>query len=212
MASLNQISEHICGLLGSPLNISLREQVKFSVKYYRAFLIRRDIERNGISHHYVQAFNVKLIPIDKGDTCVITIDCQILRTENKLPRSIRSKRGGTPFKYFGEVGGVEPYTFTELSELAFTFHNKYTANVKRYDIINDYGYIFNTNKVGVARIEDIFSNPEEAIDFCDDTACYTDDMEFPLPDDMIQTIVESIIKGEFKLIPSSNEVKINEDE
>lgn len=212
MPSLNQLSEHICGLLDQPNNIPLREQVKFSVKHYRASLIRRDVERNGLSHHYIQAFNVKLIAFDKADTCVASLDCQVLRTENKLPRSIRMKRGGIPFKYFGAIGGIESYTFTELSELTFTFHNKYTANIKRYDIINDYGYIFNTNKVGVVRIEDIFSNPEEAIDFCDDTACYTDDMEFPLPEDMIQTIVEGIIKGEFRLIPTDQQVKINIDE
>ena len=98
MATLNEISATICDALGKPFDGMLKQRVKFSIKYYRAMLIRRDAERNPMSKHNVQRMNVKLKKVDKADTCVVDIDCDVLRTEHKIPKPVRMN-SDSPFKY-----------------------------------------------------------------------------------------------------------------
>lgn len=215
MATLNQISERIAYALNEPLNTMLRENIKFSIKYWRSMLIRRDVAQNGLSDELLQRVNFNLVKVDKADACDFTIGCDyILRSEFKIPKPVRLKTDNV-FKFVGIFdlqGNLKPVTYTEFEEFRYTKFNRVTHNVIRYNYTNGYLYFFNNTLLKKATIQAIFADPAQANNACG-TECYNDDMEFPCPDDMIQQIFAGIISSEFpmKVKPISEEVEIDKE-
>lgn len=215
MATLNQISERIAYALNDPLNTMLKENLKFSIKYWRSMLIRRDIEKNGLSDEYLQRINIDLIKVDKADACDFTIGCDyILRSKYKIPKPVRVKND-VLFKFVGIFdlqGNLKPTTYTEFEEFRYTKFNRVTSNSIRYNYTNGYLYFFNNTMLKKATIQSPFSDPSQVNMSCD-SLCYDDDMEFPCPDDMIQQIFQGIIGGEFpmKVKPLSEEVDVEKE-
>lgn len=206
MPSLNQIAERIAYALNDPLNIMLKENIKFSVRYWRSTFIRRDIFANGMSPELCQRIYLDLKKVDKADSCNFNLnDCEILRTVNPVPSYIRWKNDVT-FKFIGTADG-QISTEVEYEEVPYTCYNKFTFNILRHCIVNQYIYIFNNTKLKKIALNHPFFDPYQANALC--SGCYTDDSEFPCPADMIQQIVQGIITGEFKVLnPKDEEVTI----
>lgn len=208
--TLNEIVDKIAADLREPNNYSLKENLKITVKYWRAEFLRRDITRNGISPYYLQSMVFTLSKVDKLDNCLVEDGCVILKTDIKLPESIRTA-SDFDFKYVGEVGGGKPFTYTEFEELQFTAYNKYTARVNRWALKNGYGYVFPIigqeqetiflPKFKFLEVESPFVNPEEIRQVCGETFnCLTmDDETFPIPTDMLRAISEGIIKNQLEI-------------
>ena len=210
MTTLNSISEHIAFLLKDPLNTQLRQNIKASIKYWRATLIRRDVTRNGLSDEFLQRIYVDLVKVDKADACNFNLDCLILKTKVEIPKPIRLNND-ILFKFVGSVDG-KPFTFVEYEEVAYTAYNKFTSKVIRYNYTNGYLYIFGNLKLKKLAIQAIFINPEEINKSCDDTDCYNDDKPFPIAEDMLQQIVQGILSTEFRLVnQGDDEVEIDTD-
>lgn len=211
MANLNEIADLVAGRLNDPLNEVLKEQIKFAVKYYRAFLIRRDITKNGMSNEFLQSIKVKLQRADKADSCIASLNCPILRSVNKIPNPIRLN-SDEAFKFVGSVGRQKSFTYTRLEELPFTNYLEFNTDEIRYEWMNGYLYIFNNLKLKYAELVAPYANPNKVKDDCDDIPCFNDDMEFPLGDDLLQTIITGLLSGEFKLRAiEDGQVEIEED-
>lgn len=208
--TLNQIAERVAYALNEPLNQMLKENIKFSVRYWRAMLIRRDIQANGMSDEFLQRVYIPLIKVDKADACNFNLgDCKILRSENKIPKPIRVKND-VLFKFVGTVDG-KSFTYTEYEEVPYTCYNRFTSKVIRYVYINEYIYIFNNDLLKQFAIQTPFVDPYKANTVCG-TTCFDDNSDFPCPDDMVQQIVSGILQGEFKLMnPIDKEVEVDED-
>lgn len=207
MASLNEIAERIAYAKNQPLNTMLRENLKFSIKYWRAMLIRRDIERNGLSDEFLQRIYIPLTKVDKADACNFAIGCdKILRTTNKVPKPIRVK-SDVLFKYVGTADG-KAFTYIEYEELFYREFNRFTSRTIAYTYINEFLYFFNNNKLKQVMVQSPFSNPSEVNIACE--GCYNDDMTFPIADDMIEAIVRGILSGEFatQIPPATEEVDL----
>jgi hypothetical protein len=210
LTTLNSISEHIAFLLKEPLNIELRQNIKASVKYWRAALIRRDVTRNGLSDEFLQRIYIDLIKVDKADACNFNLDCLILKTKIEIPKPIRLNND-ILFKFVGTVNG-KPFTFVEYEEIPYTAYNKFTSKVIRYNYTNNYIYIFGNTKLKKLAIQAIFSNPEDINTSCDILDCYNDDKPFPIAEDMLQQIVQGILSTEYRLInQGDDEVEIDTD-
>lgn len=208
MATLNQIAERIAFAQNQPLNIMLKENLKFSVRYWRAILIRRDIYANGMSDEFLQRIYIPLIKVDKADACNFDLDCvKVLRTAVEIPKPIRVKND-VLFKFVGTADG-KPFTYTEYEEVPYTCYNKYTSKSLRYAYINGFIYVFNNTLLKQLAIQTPFVDPYQANSLCE--GCFTDDSEFPCPEDMIQQIVQGIITGELRVIPVDEEVDIQSD-
>lgn len=211
MASLNKYAERLAYALNDPLNMMLRANLKFSIIYWRATLIRRDVQQNGLSDEFLQRFFFDLIKVDKVDNCNYTIGCDyILRSKYVIPKPVRLKTDVT-FKFVGVLDQKDNFkaaTYVEFEEFRYTEHNKYTPKVIRYNWTNGYFYFFTNTllKRGIAQA--ILVDPSSVASLCDEV-CYTDDSEFPLAEDMFQAIVQGILKGEFPIMnPQDTEVTI----
>lgn len=205
MASLNQIADSVSAALGDENNYSLKERIKFTVKYYRARFLRNDIEKNGLAKEYIIPIQAELILVDKLDSCYIELGCKILRTKNRIPKPLRLKNDSL-FKFAGSIDHSIIFTYTEAEELQFTKFNRFTSDVGRYWIFDYYVYVAFRKGFKWLGLDYVPLNPEEAIKLCD-KECYDDDMEFPLPEDMLVSIIQGMLKGEFAIL-NVNQVNV----
>lgn len=201
MATLNQIADYIAGSLKQPLNEELKRRIKFSVKAWRADFIKQDIERNGISGIYTQRLVLDLTKVDEIDSCKVEGECKVLRTVNKVPKPIR-RTDDVDFNFVGEADGSVSFTEASRNEVELFKYLKYTSTKRRYRYINGYIYIFNAKRMKYLGLEYAFENPEEAIQVCSSSTadnCYHDDMEFPLPLDMLNRMIKGMLEGEYQI-------------
>lgn len=210
MPSLNNIADTVAHELKQWDNYELKQRIKLKAKLKRAVFIRRDSERNSVSSQYLQRFRAELIQVDKLDNCVVQDGCIILRTKNLMPTTIRLNNYSDS-KFVGDLEG-NTWTETELEELKYTKYNRFTANVIRFARINGYRYIFNNRLVKWIVEEAAWENPEAAINFCDNTTCYTDDMEFPCGADLIDLIITEILKEELEVFGSVNRQQLQQQD
>jgi len=206
MASLKEISYNILnayrgGRSTNNEHISLR-QIMFNVKYYRALLLRRDFQRNGIfTRHVEQDLGcLELVRVNASQCCNLPIECSVSRTRLKLPRTIR-------FNYteaitsLSDVTGLNTIPMVNSNTVQFLPNDRFTKNEKKGYMIEDYLYIYNADGMDVVNIRGIFEDPEEVAKFdCGGQSCYDPDSDFPISMDLLKDLTDGILKGTFALV------------
>lgn len=209
MASLNEIVDSIAHRMGDPLNIMLRERLKFTVKAYRALFIRRNPQLSNFN--FYQKIVGELIPVDKADSCVVNVDCIVLRSKNKIPYTVRRDYLDVPFQTIGNADFTKIFISATPGELNYVKKLADTFNEPRYIFTNQYLYVYGNTKFGYFAIRDIFGEPDKVKDDCSDVPCYTDDSEFPLSMDYVALITDQIVQGELKILNPEEEIKIDKE-
>lgn len=209
--NLNQIAERIAFALDKPHDATLKENIKFSVNYWRALLMRRDVEKNGMSDTWLQKFHINLVKVDKADACNFNLDCvTVLRSSVPIPKPVRLKNDSL-FKFVGTVDG-KPFAQVEYEEVPYTCYNKFTSKDFRFAYINDYIYVFNNTKLKYLALQYAVEEPNKINLSCTAGTCYSDDLEYPCPADIVQQIIAGILVGEFRIIPITDEVEVNKEQ
>ena len=208
--SLRQYAELIALRLNQPFNEILIQSLKTSIKYYRALFLRQDIEKNGDSNMYYQHYIDNLIKVDEVDDCEIESGCTILRTKNPVPRPVRVKTT-EPFRYVGKVNRKSIFGLMEAHLIPFNEHNKYTAQINRYDYRNNYiyAYLHGADKlIKHILIDGIFMNPDEIVNRCANAVdCFEDVDDLYMGDDLLPRIISGIMQGELQMITDSKEIR-----
>ena len=208
MATLNEWVSIVADALDRAYDVDLKEDLKFSFKYYRALLLRRDIATNTASPLYFQTIQLQLQLVDSADSCYVETGCKMLRTILPVPMPVRLKSNDL-FKYVGTSDKLNRIAFgyIEFEQIANLKYNKYTSSFFKYNWTNSYIYIINTKKLGWIEVEGIWEDPSE-LKMCE---CYSDDNSFPIPMDMGTLIVQSLLNGEYKILRKDTEVKTIEE-
>ena len=214
MASLNKIAEEVLLAINKPFDFATHKRIKELIIQARAERIRQSVEKNGIDNIYVQSYNPNLVQVDIADSCNIDVGCLVLRTEFPIAQPIRYKTD-VPFLYVGSIDGKISYTYaSSTQEILSATKSKFMKHIPRYIYINGYLYIYNVKRVKYISIKAPYENPNIAYTNCSGI-CYNDDMEFPLPLDMINSIIKEIVSTGIliatKQLPEDEEVKINEE-
>lgn len=210
MSSLNSIVQEIAEAFGKHDDVVFKERIKFSVKYWRALLIKRDYERNTIDSSYYQTLCVDLSVTDLSDCCSVETGCTGMRSDLVLPDKIRIKRPA-PFSFVGTLKYKEiEHTPREFWADALC-KDWGTKGDMMYDVVNQKLTIANTTRLKKAIIKDIWFDPE-SLPIChssDQIVCY-DENEFPIPSEMITAIIDGIINQTMKIVnPNDRDVEIN---
>jgi len=207
--TLNEIAYNILNLVrggrSSNNDHISTSQIKFNVKYYRAMLIRRDFARNGIiTRHLEQDLGcLELIKVDASKCCNLPTECAVYRTVKKVPRTVRFNFSDA-ITHVGDVSGTGTIPIVDSNAVQWLPYDKYTKNKMKAYMIEDYIYIYNADGLKFINIRGIFEDPEDVALFdCDGSDCYNDDMDFPIPMDMLQTITQGIMSGELMMLASS---------
>ncbi len=200
--TLNEIAYNILNLVrggrSSNNDYISTSQIKFNVKYYRAMLIRRDFARNGIiTRHLEQDLGcLELIKVDASKCCNLPTECAVYRTVRFNFRD--------SITYVGDVSGTGSIPIVESNAVQWLPYDKYTKNKMKAYMIEDYIYIYNADGLKFINVRGVFEDPEDVAKFdCDGSDCYDDNMDFPIPMDMLQTITQGIMSGELMMLASS---------
>ena len=193
----NILNIHAGGRLSDDF-IPSYNQIAFMVRYVRAMFIRRDLDQNWNIHpDYSQDLGcISLTKADKAECCHFNLDCEILKTSVALPKFLRLKtRLGITY-----VGSIDKQTAFDLilpQRAPYIKYSKYTSAIPRAYYLNNYIYIPNNNDLEAINVRGILENPKDANSFlCDGASCYTEDSDYPLPEDMIQPLTEMVLSKE----------------
>jgi hypothetical protein len=215
MTSLNDIVYPVAHTLGRENDHAFIEKLKLEAVGYREVLIRRDAEKNGIDNSTIQTLGcVPLICVDIAECCTVKTKVNVLRTELKIPKPLRTK--DSSFYYFvGLATKRVPFTYLNHEELEFAEYDKYIFNYPRYSYRREYVYVFNPPVQSLTHIliESPFQNPQDAAKFnhCDESSCYSDDTSFYTPGDMVVTIREMLEKRFSQSPVIDPTIKVNEE-
>lgn len=141
---------------------------------------------------------VELIPASVHECpCLPPVGCEILRTKYPIPKPLTDLNSHL-IQSVTSIDGTIVFSEIGWIEKKYKSSNKYTANKPDYYIRNDYMYItVQRTKLKVISITGLFDDPLVAKNFptlcecidCDD--CISPlDMEFPIDNDMIDTLVD----------------------
>lgn len=207
--TLNEIAYNILNLVrgGRSSNndhISL-DQIKFNVQYYRAMYIRRDFTRNGvITRGLEQDLGcLELEKVDASKCCSLPVECAVYKTIKKIPKTVRFSFRDA-ITHVSDVTGIGTIPLVESHVVQWLPYDKYTKDKYKAYMIEDYMYVYNANGLGFINVRGVFEDPKDVALFdCDDSDCYNDNMDYPLPADMLQMITQGILSTELVMLSGS---------
>ena len=208
--SLNEIVSMLSERVGQPFNKSLQEELKVVINYKTSSFFKRLLEQNpGQRRFFLKDFSAQLTKVDKAD-CPVNIGCDVLRTVYEVPTPLRNNLN--IFDFVGTVNKMTGFTYSSPDQLPFLKHSKYTADLPKYFYIDKYIYIYNNLDLEWINIRGIFPDQRQLTNFlCNGAACYTDDDQFDMPEDMLNDVIRDILSIELRnMFPEQGEVKLDE--
>ncbi len=132
--------------------------------------------------------------------CLPPLGCDILRSKYKLPEPLTGLSGEL-IEWVRTIEKSIKIDYISINALNSQKGNKYTNKKLQYFIEDGYLYISTPTKLKVVSMRGLFEDPLEVEDFigycdeCEDCNKCRDYMEndFPLDNDMIDTLIEMIV-------------------
>jgi len=193
--SINEIVENLAFVLGDQYNMTLREALKHTVSIYREKLLREEDFNSGLNYNDFSQ-NIEM-PLEDWSHPI----CGTGKiTTEEIPLSIRFKnRGRVNYLYVGDSTFGHAYTQTSFVEYPFIMKLKHNVNALYYIIENGKMIILDNHKQCSLGIIGVFSEPQNAVKFCDNVETILDDNPYPLSGDLLARIRQGIISGDFPI-------------
>lgn len=211
LISLNQLVSLLASRAGQPFSTALQEEMKIVLNYKRADFFKKLINQNPFQRRFfLKDFEAELEVVDKA-RCPVEVDCDILRTVLTIPTPVRTNL--TLFEYVGDPDFSDSYSYANPEQIIlYSKYNKYTADKSRYFYSNGYIYIYGDLDLEYIGIRGIFDDPKQLEGFkCTGDPCYTDDDQYNIPDDLINSIIGDTLRVELRqLFSDSTEVEVGD--
>lgn len=195
MASLNQIATSIINELNQPNNFELLERIKDRIKFLGATILRRNIDKYGFGDELIIPLRFKLKEISIPSICENTYNstCKISETINPIPTLVRTNYKPL-FNYIGALDGLYPYYFTKEFNIPILKLQPIFANTVFATLHNNKIRIYNNTLIDIIEVHAVVIDKDNYIDECNNTTlCYSDDNEYILPYDIIDSIITTLI-------------------
>lgn len=203
------IKNLLSGGIGSDDEVISDSQLVFIINYYRAKLLKQDLDKgkNSLDSYVQNLGKVDLIKADVNECC--DIDACTLRTKDRLPKTVDSSQG-SKFTFVGLLNH-KPFQKYEFGAIYWSNANKWTGFDTKWYMQNNHIYIVNPSSplLKYINIQGVFEKPEEAVKYrtCDcesnEEECVdTLDIEYPIPAHHIDTIVKLIASTELTILTS----------
>lgn len=194
--------------VGQPFNVPLIKELKVILNYKRADYFQQILDKHPEQRKYfLKDFTVELEETDKAEC--ITSGCTIRKSILKVPLPVRTK--DTLFDYVGDADKQSSYRYmTPDQSLLSSSTARYTATRPSYYYANGYIYIYNDDDIEYINVRGVFSDPSQLSSFkCGTTPCYTDNDSFEMPEDIVNTMVQDVLKNELRnLMHELGEVEV----
>jgi hypothetical protein len=213
--SLNEIVSSLAARVNKPFDNGLMAELKHIVRYKRSSMMRDYLIAVGMRDWFLQTFNAKTVKLSASECAEFPTDCYVVRTECKIPAPFVDPRVKTPaamFEYVGHISGYQAYAYLDSSYMSVLKHKPYTSGKRKWFYQNGYIYIVNEIVTGAIPPEPSFNNGDSIkvrgvfndylndinCDICDASGntCEKDDAAFPVPPELLDKIVQSILSIE----------------
>lgn len=181
----------------NPIEFKIEDsQILFWCNEIRSMLISQAIQkRQDISDIWIQTINcLELMQVDGSECCDQTSGCYVLRSVNKIPRTVEINGDNTILRVTTIKGNVIPKS--NVFEYKYTKYAKYSKISRRWYIKNDYLYIENDAFLKYVNIDLLAENPADLINYndCSNDACFTMDSDYPCSLKMANDITNIVLK------------------
>ena len=166
----------------------------------RAMLISQAIsKRQNISTVWLQTPVIKLAPVDSSLDKQNPLDCYILRSVNKLPRTIETYDDNNIISVT-TIDNAKTFTKTNVFRSRTSKYSRFTGLRPKYYLLNDFLYIQNTELIEELLVTGIFENPREVGRFMtqQNQEIWSVDSQYPISNKMEKDII-SIVFNEHVL-------------
>lgn len=114
----------------------------------------------------------------------------------------------------GDPDKTDGYTYTTPDQLVWilNYGSKYTEDRPKYFYANGYVYVYTNDNMESLAIGGIWPDQQQLKDFkCDDVPCYTDDDQYDIPDDLVNIMVQDVLRNELRILlaPEQGEVAVD---
>ena len=171
-------------------------QIGFIVDYKRAQYLRQDQTKNWFDMDtvYQDLGVLEMEEVDSAECCCFESGCTIYRTVKEIPQLLRYN-----LKYAIKVNAINKTKRFELvlpERFEFINYTKFGRLTTPIYFLNNRLY---TQDLAALNARGVLARPDDAKEFqCGNSECFNDDMEYPLPADMITLITQDIMGMEIK--------------
>ena len=197
-----------------------RRQIGFWIINQRAIWIRQEFQKNhSLDQKIIQDLGcVDIEQADTGECCTGSSNCSFMRTVRLIP---------TPIEFYNRTGitrvgpidkGALPYSFISYEQSQWSGNGRWNSQQIVSFIGNDRIYLkipvdnlFSSGQEQI-NVQGVFNDPRLVASFvtCNGVPCYTDDMDFPLQNWMIEFMKDMILKSNFRVALSTPADKVND--
>ncbi len=213
MSSLNQIVTILAENVGKQYDLVFKRELKTIVGYWRATILRQALKDNPRDVSYFQISWIMEVQRDYKVKCPFNYGC-VMRTIDRIPQVLRN--GQSPLQFVGSPDLETAYTYVFPNQLATIQSSR---NIKKsaiyYTILDGYGYFYNMpQSQKYIGLQDIPTDLDKVTKYkkCEDSnqPCYTDDLNYPLTEDLVQRLIQAILATELRrqVPPTSTEVTL----
>lgn len=185
--------------------IITEEHVLFLCKKYRAFLIKKEQEKEKATTDIASEFEYQEICLDLEKVAAEGNLCGgfYLRTTKPIPKILE---GTTPRVYPVDFYNGTNITYVPKDKMRYVGNNKYLQNVIYSSLGTDFHLYLNSNNPQFAyltkiRMSAIFEDPEEAAKLAcptegesSNTSCDPFEQEFPIREYLVPLLIELVAK------------------
>ena len=113
MTTANEFASYVAFQLGNADNFELKQRLIYSLIFYRAEAIRRDLERNKIHPDLLQTIKIPLSLINSTETEIsFAEDKKILRSVDPIPHPVRIKNASPFYSVSSSIKGRKKILLT----------------------------------------------------------------------------------------------------
>jgi hypothetical protein len=209
MATLAQLRYDILNKLRQGISsdddrISTR-QIDFNIKSKRAALIRQEQQAgNKLSSDFIQVIpclDVQLV--DKSECCEIETDCLILRTTQRIPKTVSDL-----LTFVGTIDQSETFQIISSQRARWAKYSPFTSRIPKAYSLDDYIYITVEKTIEKIRIHGIFEDPESLalVDACNGPCYDSNTSDFPIPAHLTDVLLASVLQDLTIMLKTQNDI------
>ena len=212
MATLKKIATQLIDALDRPFDEMFLRRVMDLIINERASLIRQEINKGDSAHYYTFPYEVELEMVN-GLTENIIYGQSILRSVNKIPTPVRISSPEPFYQVMGTGGGPTLTFVAGATEYKFRKNLDKIGGAIVYMWRNNRIYILNNLKLEKVIALAAYESPYVYVEGYDynevasgNVIVCDEDMEFPMPIDLIANIKAKLLTGELSIIDDKDKI------
>ncbi len=224
--SLNEIVSSLAARVNKQHDTGFMDELKHIVNYKRSKALYVWMLKLPMRDYLSQTFVVDTERVPATECEEFPTDCYIVRTVCTVPSPFRDPRIKMPYEMFDYVGhssGYMPYGYVKREFLDINRYKKYTSSNKKWFYSGGYIYIINdkTTPTGNPLLTDpimvrgVFQDPisDKGCNICDESGvtCTPDTAPYPVPPELLDEIVNAIIREELRMGDVPKEIDEDKD-